>query len=64
MLIADVERYLSLRQTLGYKLRDASRNLRSFARVAADSGDTHILASTALDWATKSPSAHVPCSTR
>jgi integrase/recombinase XerD len=58
MLIADVERYLSLRQTLGYRLRDASRNLRSFARVAADSGDTHILASTALDWATESPSAH------
>jgi len=57
VLIADVERYLSLRHTLGFKLRDASRNLRLFARVAADSGDTHILASTALDWATESPSA-------
>lgn len=59
MLIAQVERYLSLRQTLGFRLREASRNLRTFARFAADRGDTHIRAATAVAWATgaSSPSA-------
>ena len=40
MLIAHVERYLSLRQMLGYKLRNTSGNLRAFARFAAGRGDT------------------------
>ncbi len=56
MLIAHVERYLSLRQTLGFELRNLSRNLRAFARFAADQGDTHIRAATALAWATEAPS--------
>lgn len=56
MQIADVERYVSLRQTLGYKLRNPSRNLRAFAAFATNKGDTHIRASTALEWATKAPS--------
>jgi hypothetical protein len=56
MLIADVERYLSLRQTLGFRLRDVSRNLRAFARFAADRGDTHIRAATAVAWASEAPS--------
>jgi len=56
MLIAHVERYVSLRQTLGFRLRDVSRNLRAFARFAADRGDTHIRAATALAWATEAPS--------
>jgi hypothetical protein len=42
MLIAHVERYLSLRQMLGYKLRNTSGNLRAFARFAAGRGDTHV----------------------
>ena len=40
MLVADVDRYISLRQALGFKLRDISRTLRAFARFAADRGDT------------------------
>jgi integrase/recombinase XerD len=56
MLIANVERYLSLRQTLGFTLHDVSRNLRAFARFAADRADTHIRAATAVAWATEAPS--------
>jgi integrase/recombinase XerD len=59
MLIAHVERYLLLRQTLGYKLHDKSRNLRTFARFAAAKGDTHVYVSTALDWAADASSPHV-----
>ena len=58
MLIAHVERYLSLRQTLGYKLRETSANLRAFARFAIHRGDTLVRASTAVDWATEAPSPH------
>ena len=56
MLMALVERYISLRQTLGYKLRDLSHRLRAFATFAAGRGDTHVRASTAVDWATEAPS--------
>jgi integrase len=56
MLIALVERYLSLRQTLGFTLRNASRNLRAFAQFAADRGNTHIHAATAMAWASEAPS--------
>lgn len=56
MLIALVEHYLSLRQTLGFRLRDPSRHLRVFAQFAADRGDTHIRTATALAWASEAPS--------
>jgi integrase/recombinase XerD len=58
MLMAHVERYILLRQTLGYKLRDKAENLRTFARFAADKGDTHVCVSTAVDWAAEAPSPH------
>jgi hypothetical protein len=58
MLIAHVERYLSLRQMLGYKLRNTSGNLRAFARFAAGRGDTHVRISTAMDWATEGTSPY------
>ena len=58
MLIAHVERYISLRQTLGFKLRDVSAKLRAFARFADDRGDTRVRVSTALDWATGASSPH------
>ena len=50
MLTAQVERYILLRQTLGYKLREQSLYLHAFARFAENRGDIHILASTAVDW--------------
>ncbi|HWW81989.1 MAG TPA: tyrosine-type recombinase/integrase [Vicinamibacterales bacterium] len=56
MLTAHVERYLHLRQTLGYKLRDATRGLRAFAGFAAARGDTHLRESTAVTWAAAAPS--------
>jgi integrase/recombinase XerD len=58
MLICHAERYVSLRQTLGYKLRDLSANLRAFTKFAAEKGDTHIRVSTAMDWAVEAPSPH------
>jgi integrase/recombinase XerD len=58
VLMALVERYISLRQTLGYKLRELSGNLRAFAKFASDRGETHIRALTAVDWATEAPSTH------
>ncbi len=56
MLIAHVERYVRLRQTLGFKLRDASRALRAFATFAAARGDTSLRESTAVAWAAEAPS--------
>jgi integrase/recombinase XerD len=53
MLTIHVERYLSLRQTLGYKLHNTSGNLRAFADFATERGDTHLRASTAVRWATE-----------
>jgi integrase/recombinase XerD len=58
MLMEHVERYISLRQTLGFQLRELSGSLRGFARFAADRNDTHVRTSTAVDWATDAPSTH------
>ena len=58
MLITHAERYISLRQTLGYKLHSLSSNLIAFARFATDKGDTHIRVSTSMDWATETASPH------
>jgi integrase len=55
MLISHVERYILLRQTLGFKLREVSRNLHAFAKFAVDKGDTHIRTSTATEWAAMAP---------
>ena len=59
MLTDHVERYLSLRQTLGYKLRNTLRNLRAFASFAAQRGDTHVRTSTAVAWATRGARARL-----
>jgi integrase/recombinase XerD len=58
MLIAHVERYILLRQTLGYKLCGKAENLRRFARFAADRGKTHVCVSTAVEWAAGAPSGY------
>jgi integrase/recombinase XerD len=55
MLSNDAERYIALRRTLGFKLRKASRHLESFARFAAERGETHIRAATATAWAATAP---------
>lgn len=58
MLMVQVERYISLRQNLGYQLRELSGSLRAFAKFATDRSDTHIYASTAAEWAAAAPSIH------
>ena len=56
MLIDHVERYVHLRQALGFKLRDASRSLRAFVGFAMARGDTLVRESTAVAWAADAPS--------
>lgn len=56
MLTAHVERYLSLRQALGFRLCNAARHLRAFARYAEARGDAHVRSSTAVAWAAQAPS--------
>jgi integrase len=56
MLTAHIERYVALRRTLGFRLRDTARHLRAFARFATARGDTHIRTSTAVAWAAEAPS--------
>lgn len=55
MLTDDVERYLTLRRALGYKLQSEAARLRSFARFAADRGNPRVLATTAFAWAEAAP---------
>ena len=59
MLTDAVERYLSLRQTLGHKLRGAGAHLRAFAHFAVATGDVHVRTATAMEWAkqARSPNA-------
>jgi integrase/recombinase XerD len=58
LIIKHVERYISLRQTLGYKLRKLSANLRGFAKFADERGETHVRVATAVEWATGACSPH------
>jgi integrase/recombinase XerD len=55
MLIDDVERYLALRRSLGFKLDKVAANLRAFARFATSRGDTHLIAATAVEWSAMAP---------
>ncbi len=56
MLTVHVERYIALRQALGFKLHEVARNLRAFARYAEVRGDACVRSSTAVDWAAQAPS--------
>ncbi|MCP3367723.1 hypothetical protein [Bradyrhizobium cajani] len=51
MLIDDVDRYIELRRSLGFKLAKTARHLTAFARYAVDQGDTHVRRETAIAWA-------------
>jgi integrase len=56
MLSDDVDRYVRLRQTLGFKFHDAAKQLRAFTAFATANGDTHVRASTAVAWAAQASS--------
>lgn len=57
MLREDIERYIELRQALGYKFRVQASLLSCFARYAEARGDSVVRSQTALDWAGDAPSA-------
>jgi len=54
--MAAVDAYLALRRTAGFAMSNVEYLLRSFARFAAARGERHVRATTAIDWATQSPS--------
>ena len=56
-LISEVDRYVRLKRSLGYKFVDNERMLRSYARFATDHDDELICVDTAIDWASRTPSA-------
>ncbi|MCH4086778.1 tyrosine-type recombinase/integrase [Acetobacter sp.] len=56
MLIDDVNRYITLRRSQGFKLEKTARHLEAFARYAAERADTHIRIESALDWSSSTSS--------
>lgn len=56
MLMRAVDSYLAVRRAVGYELEVPEYLLRSYARFAAQHGDAHIRASTAIRWARTAPS--------
>ncbi len=57
MLTLVIDDYLALRRAAGFQLRVQEVHLRNFARFAAERGETHVRAQSALDWAALAPSA-------
>jgi hypothetical protein len=51
MLSQDVERYIDLQRTLGYKFGDQSSSLRLFAAYAMSHGDEFVRVERVLTWA-------------
>ena len=56
MLMQEVDGYLALRRSLGFRLSDTECRLRSFVRAAVAHHETHIVSSTAIRWAGQSSS--------
>jgi integrase/recombinase XerD len=56
MVMAAVDTYLAVRRAAGFQLKPIELYLRSFARFAAARGETHVVAQTAMDWATTAAS--------
>jgi integrase/recombinase XerD len=56
MLMQGVDSYLQLRRAAGFQLRDTEALLKDFACFAAERGDIHIKADTAIAWAGRATS--------
>ncbi|HEY5869883.1 MAG TPA: tyrosine-type recombinase/integrase [Candidatus Tectomicrobia bacterium] len=56
MLMHAVDRYLAIRRAAGFALVPIEAYLRHFARFATEHGETHVVARTAIAWATLAPS--------
>ena len=51
MLKADVQRYIALRRSTGFKLKESAKLLANFAEFAGGKGDQHVQTQTAIAWA-------------
>jgi integrase/recombinase XerD len=56
MLIDIVNNYLSVRRDAGFKLDEVEKYLSGYANFAMARGDTHIVAKTAIEWASQASS--------
>src|SRR5437870_4252663 len=56
MLMQAIDSYLQLRRAGGYQLRDTEVLLKEFACFAAERGEIHIKADTAIAWASRATS--------
>jgi integrase len=57
MLINDVESYLAIKRAAGFDLKIPEFLLRSFARFACRRNEKHVVARTAIEWASMAPSS-------
>ena len=55
-MLKAIEAYLDLRRVTGFAMSNAEYLLKSFAAFAAERGQTHVQAQTAIDWAALGPS--------
>lgn len=58
MLSDDIARYISLRRSLGFRIRLPECLLRRFEEFARSRGESIVRSQTAVDWATQAPSVH------
>ena len=56
MLMQAVDTYLAIRRAVGFALDHTEGYLRSFAQFATARGHTHVVATTAVDWASRTTS--------
>ena len=63
MLKKAVEDYIAIRRSVGFKLRDSERRLKSYASFAELRGEDHIQEQTVLEWSkqARSPDARYHC---
>jgi hypothetical protein len=54
-MLSSIETYLTLRRAAGFAMSNAEYLLKSFAACAAERGQTHVQAQTAIDWAALGP---------
>jgi integrase/recombinase XerD len=51
MLIEEINRYIALRRSLGFKLKETAKNLASFGQFVEARGERHVRTATAVAWA-------------
>ena len=56
MFMQAVDTYLAMRRAVGFALDHTEGSLRNFARFALARGDTHLIVTTAVEWASNTTS--------